>query len=149
MKKIILTLVAGATLATAAQAANFDNNAEAIHYRQSAFGIIAHNFGDMAAMLKGKKPFDQQVFEQRAANVAALAAIPAEGFIPGSDKGETEALSKIWQDKGDFDAIMKKFQKASAELAIAAKSGDKKAIKMAFKNTAKNCKGCHDSYKKD
>lgn len=149
MKKIVLTLITGATLAASAQAANFDDNADAIHYRQSAFGLIAHNFGDMAAMLKGKKPFDQTVFEQRAANVAALSTIPAEGFIPGSDKGETEALAKIWSDKADFDAIMVKFQKAAAELALAAKSGDKKAIKMAFKNTGKNCKGCHDSYKKD
>lgn len=149
MKKIILTLIASATLATSVQAGSFDDSADAIHYRQSAFGLIAHNFGDMAAMLKGKKPFDQSVFEQRAANVAALSAMPAEGFIPGSDKGNTEALAKVWSEKAEFDAIMVKFQKAAAELAIAAKSGDKKAIKMAFKNTGKNCKGCHDSYKKD
>ena len=44
MKKIILTLIASTTLATAVQAENFENNADAIHYRQSAFGLIAHNF---------------------------------------------------------------------------------------------------------
>ena len=149
MKKILLTLVAGVTLVGAAQAHNYDDANDAIHYRQSAFGLIAYNFGDMGAMLKGKKPMDNAVFTQRAANVAALSKIPFEGFIEGSDKGDTDAMAKIWQDRADFDSKMDTFQTNAALLAIAAEKGDLAEIKTAFGNTGKSCKGCHDAYKKD
>jgi cytochrome c556 len=149
MKKIFLTLTASATLVAAVQAHNFDDAKDAIHYRQSAFGLIAYNFGDMAAMLKGKKPMNAEVFTMRAANVAALSKLPREGFVPGSDQGNTEAQSKIWQDMADFDSKMEKFQSNAALLAAAAHKGDINEIKQAFGDTGKSCKGCHDAYKKD
>ncbi|CAM4010637.1 c-type cytochrome [Shewanella aquimarina] len=148
-KLSLLALAGSALLATAVQANNFKESDDAIHYRQSAFGLIAHNFGDMGAMLKGKKPFDAEVFAMRAQNVAALSKLPAEGFVAGSDKGDTGALAKIWSDKADFDAKMSTFQDNAAKLAVAAQSDDKNAIKQAFMNTGKSCKGCHDIYKKD
>ncbi|WP_299794165.1 cytochrome c [uncultured Shewanella sp.] len=149
MKRSLLACIAGTVLATTVQANTFKDSDDAIHYRQSAFSLMAHNFGDMGAMLKGKKPFDAKTFNLRAENVAALAKLPSEGFIEGSDKGETGALSKIWTEKSDFDAKMKQLQQDSAALAIASKSDDRKALKQAFMKTAKNCKGCHDVYKKD
>ncbi|AZG74248.1 c-type cytochrome [Shewanella livingstonensis] len=149
MKKIILTVAVTAMMIPAVFANNFEETADAIEYRQAAFGLIAYNFGDMGAMLKGKKPFDAAIFSARADNVAALSKIPHEGFIAGSDKGDTEALAKIWQDKADFDSKMTAFQDNAAALAVAAKSSDRNNIKQAFANTGKSCKGCHDVYKKD
>ncbi|WOT07025.1 c-type cytochrome [Shewanella youngdeokensis] len=150
MLKISLVLVAAtACLATSVQANNFKEVDDAIHYRQAAFGMIAHNFGDMGAMLKGKKDYDAAIFAMRATNVAALSKLPLEGFVSGSDTGSTEALAKIWSDKTDFDAKMKTFQENADLLALAAGTSDKKQIKQAFINTGKSCKGCHDVYKKD
>ncbi|MBT1444526.1 cytochrome c [Shewanella sp. JM162201] len=147
MKKVLLCL--SALAAFGATANNFESTDDAIHYRESAFGLIAYQFGDMSAMLKGKKEFNADVFAQRAANVAALSKLPAEGFIDGSDKGKTDALPKIWENKADFDSRMTEFQDNAAKLAEVAKGGDKDAIKAAFANTGKSCKGCHDNYKKD
>jgi cytochrome c556 len=149
MKKILLTVAVTAMMIPAVFANNFEETADAIEYRQAAFGLIAYNFGDMGAMLKGKKPFDAAVFSARADNVAALSKIPHEGFIAGSDKGDTEALAKIWQDRADFDSKMTAFQDNAAVLAVAAKTTDENNIKQAFTNTGKSCKGCHDVYKKD
>ncbi|MCG9695966.1 cytochrome c [Shewanella sp. Isolate11] len=149
IKLSLLALTGSALLTAAVQANNFKDSDDAIHYRQAAYGLIAHNFGDMADMLKGKKPFDAKVFAQRAQNVSALSLIPAEGFIEGSDKGDTEALAKIWTDKADFDSKMATFQDNAAKLAVVAQSDDQDAIKAAFMNTGKSCKGCHDVYKAD
>jgi cytochrome c556 len=149
MKKILLTVAVTAMMIPAVFANNFKETADAIEYRQAAFGLIAYNFGDMGAMLKGKKPFDAAVFSSRADNVAALSKLPHEGFIDGSDKGDTEALAKIWQDKADFDSKITAFQDNAAALAIAAKTSNENNIKQAFANTGKSCKGCHDVYKKD
>ncbi|MBM7071958.1 cytochrome c [Shewanella sp. 202IG2-18] len=110
---------------------------------------MAHNFGNMSAMLKGKKEMNAEEFEQRATNIAALSHLPLEGFIDGSYSGDTEALAKIEQNKSDFVDKMEALKVASAKLAMVAKSGDKKAIKTAFGQTAKTCKSCHKAYKKD
>ncbi len=148
-KMSLIALAATATFATSVYANNFKEAEDAIEYRQSAFSMIAYNFGDMGAMLKGKKEFNAEVFAMRAENVAALSKLPLEGFIAGSDKGDTEALAKVWGDKADFDAKMKTFQENAAVLAQVAAKGDKKELKKAFGNTGKSCKGCHDVYKKD
>ncbi|MBL4817493.1 cytochrome c [Shewanella sp.] len=149
LKMTVLALVSSAILSTGVQASNFKEADDAIHYRQSAFSLMAHNFGDMGAMLKGKKPFDSEIFAMRAQNVAALSKLPLEGFIPGSDQGETEALAKIWTEKSDFDAKMKTLQDNAAALLLASASDDKKLLKQSFMQVAKSCKGCHDVYKKD
>jgi len=144
-----MTLAGASLLSGMALAHNFDDAKEAIEYRQSAFSLIAYNFGDMGAMLKGKKPFDAEVFAMRAQHVAALSKLPIEGFIPDSDKGHTDALAKIWQDKADFDAKMSQFQENAAALAEVAKGNNQDEIKQAFMKTGKSCKGCHDNFKKD
>ena len=74
-KMAILAIVSSTVLATSVQADNFKKTDDAIEYRQSAFSLMAYNFGDMGAMLKGKKPFDAQVFAMRAENVAALSKL--------------------------------------------------------------------------
>lgn len=151
-KSFISTLVMSGLLTTsvfAESASNFKKTEDAIKYRQAGFSLIYHNFADMGAMVKGKKPFDTNVFAARAENVAALAYLPLEGFVENSDKGNTDAKSEIWQDKADFESKMKQFQIDSTQLAQIAKSGDQAAMKSAFIITAKNCKSCHNSYKKD
>ena len=149
MKKLLIALTTTLVLAPNVYANNFKDTDHAIDYRKSAFGLIAYNFGDMGAMLKGKKDFDAAVFASRATNVAALSKIPHEGFIAGSDKGDTDALAKIWTDKADFDSKMTQFQENAAKLAVAAPGSDLGQIKDAFGNTGQSCKGCHDVYKKD
>ena len=149
MKKMLLAVATTVMIIPAVFANNFKEPADAIEYRQAAFDLIAYNFGDMSAMLKGKKPFDAAVFSSRADNVAALSKLPHEGFIAGSDQGDTDALAKIWHDKADFDSKMTSFQDNAAALSVVAKSSDKKQIKQAFANTGKSCKSCHDVYRKD
>ncbi len=149
IKKTLLISALSIAISAPVIANNFKKTDDAVEYRQSAFSLLSHNFGDMAAMLKGKKEMDAKIFAQRATNVAALAQLPHEGFIDGSYSGDTEALSKIENNKSDFNDKMEALKVASAKLAMIAKGNDKKAIKVAFGNTAKACKSCHKAYKKD
>ncbi|WP_028117929.1 c-type cytochrome [Ferrimonas senticii] len=150
MKKVViataLLLCTGSAMAKGA----FDDAADAIDYRQAAFGLIKENFADMGAMLKNKKPMDSQVFAERAEHLAMLAAIPFNGFdVKGSDQGDTGALPAVWSDRGEFNAIADKFQLATKALAKASSSGDSRAIAKAFGGVGKTCKGCHDQFKAD
>lgn len=146
MKKIFVVGMVSAVLMGSTLALATDVE-EAIEYRQGVFNTMKWHFGPMAGMVKGKIDFDAAEFSRRAELVAVLAKMPNEGFIAGSDLGETDAKSEIWESKDKFDAGMDALAKNAAALADAAKSGDMNIIKPAFGELGKTCKGCHDDFR--
>ncbi|MCW8329966.1 cytochrome c [Photobacterium sp. SDRW27] len=146
MKKVLLGSVM--LVATSVSATPFEKPEDAIHYRQSAFTMIAANFGDMAEMVKGRKDWDQAAFSQRAQFISQLSLMPEEAFeVPGSDQGDTKAKPEIWTDWDGFTVKLNKFQIDMAKLAKVSVEGDERATKRAFGVAAKNCKSCHSDYK--
>ncbi|GEK08569.1 cytochrome c [Pseudoalteromonas sp. J010] len=147
MKKLLTVTLLSCLAATAQANTMFESAEDAIQYRQASFQLIRFQIGNMGDMLKGKVPFDAEAFKQRAQNAAQLSKMPWEAFIEGSDKGSTDALPAIWSDRAEFDGKAKKFAEYAQALAVAAESGDKKIIASAFKDWAKGCKDCHQSFK--
>ena len=120
---------------------------DAIKYRQSVMTVIGWQFKPLGAMVKGDRPFDKDVFVKNAAYLEVLSKMPMEGFIAGSDKGETKAKPEIWTEMDKFKGGMEKLQTETAKLAQVAKTGDMNAIKAQFGETSKTCKACHDNFK--
>lgn len=143
--------VAVATLAATLAAADAFAQAkpeDAILYRQGAFKVIGWNFGPMAAMVQGRIPYDKEGFAKRAANVAAVSAMPFEGFGPGTDAGApTKAKPEVWSKADDFKAKMMKMNEETTKLAAIAKTGSLDDIKKQFGATGASCKACHDDYR--
>lgn len=146
MKRIFVIGMATSIL-MGSQLASATDVEDAIEYRQGVFKTIKWNFGPMAGMVKGKIDFDAAEFSRRADLVAVLAKMPGEGFIDGSDMGDTDAKPEIWENKDKFDSGMDALAKNAAALADAAKSGDMNIIKPAFGELGKTCKGCHDNFR--
>lgn len=141
-----ISVILGATLS----AQTFAESAEedAIKYRQSVFTAIRWHFGPMGAMLRGKMPYDAEQFKHHATRVSALAHMPREGFIEGSDFGDTQAKAELWENLDDVSARFDVLIKDTAILAAAA-GGDMDAVKGPFGTVAKSCKGCHDKYREE
>jgi cytochrome c556 len=148
MKRLILALTAGAALTAALPAAaQFAKPEDAIKYRKAAFTVMARHFGTIGAMVNDKMPFDAKVAASSAELVATMSHLPWEGFMAGTDTGETKALPVVWKDADKFKAAGTKMQDAVAKLASVAKGGDKAAIKAAFGEAGGTCKGCHDDFR--
>ena len=79
--------------------------------------------------------------------VAFMSKLPLEGFVPGSDTGETKAKPEIWLDMDDFKAKLEKMQAEVAKLAEIAKAGDLNTSKAQLGEAGKACKACHDKYR--
>jgi len=120
----------------------------AIKYRQGVMRVMSCNLMPMGAMVKGVKPFDKAIFARNAARMEAVSTMPAEGFIPDSDLGETKAKIDIWNKPDKFKGAMEKMQKEVAKLAQVSKAGDEAAMKTQFGEVGKACKGCHDDFQK-
>ena len=98
MKKLLPTaaLLLAATLAAPAHA-QFAKAEDAIQYRQGAFRVLGHHFGRLGAMANGKMPYNAATAAADGDVIAAVAKLPATGFVPGSETGhDTRALPALW-----------------------------------------------------
>lgn len=141
MKKLILAFALTALSATA-------SFADPIADRQALMKANGKAVGSIVPIAKGEAPFD-------AAAVAAAFAAINEGamkldvatlFPAGSDKGDTTASPKIWEDAAGFQAAVDKF-KADAAAAAASNPADLAAFQTQFGTLTKNCGTCHETYR--
>ncbi len=142
---VVLALCAGAAVADKER----DPKEQAVKARKAAFTLMAANVGPMGAMAKGKKPFNQEEFAKRAANLEVLSNMPWEFFIPESNVGKSESKPEVWTKPEEFKKIAEKFQQEVAKLVQSSKGGDQKAMFEQFGTTAKSCKSCHKKFKED
>ena len=147
MRIIALSLGLAVTLSMTSSAVAQVKPEDAIKYRKSVYAVMGWNFGPLAAMAKGDKPYDKDEAIRRSANIAFVSRLPLEGFIPGSDLGETKAKPEIWDNLDDFKSKLEKMQGETAKLADVAKLGDFNALKAQIGETGKACKACHDKYR--
>jgi cytochrome c556 len=141
-------LAALALVASAAQA-QFAKPEDAIKYRKSVMFVMGQHAGRLGAMVQGKMPWDAATAASNAETIAMLSRLPWPAFAPGTDQGDTRAKPDIWSDNAKFKANAERLQEQTAKLAAAAKSGDEAAVKAAFGEVGKTCKGCHDQFRKE
>ena len=148
MRKYLLAVSAVVMTLTTTGAAAQAKPEDIIKYRQSVYKVMLWNFGPMAAMVKGDKPYDKETFARHAAIVAQMSPLLMEGYTAGSDKGaETKAKPEIWAKPADFKEKMDKMVGETKKLATTSTTGNFDDIKKQFGATGSACKACHDDYK--
>ena len=147
MKRLAAALLFAVSASLFGTAAFAQKPEDAIKFRRGVMAVIGWNFGPMAAMAKGDRPYDAAAFARHAEIVAFMSKLPLEGFVPGSDTGETKAKPEIWLDMDDFKAKLEKMQAEVAKLAEVAKAADLNTSKAQLGETGKACKACHDKYR--
>ena len=145
MKKFALLAGLAAALSVSAVDAQPLKPEDQVKQRQAGYRVLGYNFGSLAAMAQGKKPYNREEAARNASLAAAIADYPRMFFGEGSDKGETRAKPEIWQKRADFDAKMDKMIAAVKALPQAA--GDEAALKKAVADAGAACKACHDDYR--
>ena len=127
---------------------HFDDKEMQQSYRQSWFAMVAMNFGPMASSVKGEIPWNQEMMQGWANDLATLTTLNImRGFGDGSDKGTTRAKPEIWENKADFESKMNDLKTAAAALQKTTAGGDREAIAADVGAVGKACKACHDEYK--
>lgn len=145
----LLAAATGLLLATGVSAQSFQKPEDAIKYRRSAFTVLGAHFGPLGAMANGRVPFDAQQAARHGDVIAMVSHLPFNGFVAGTDKGETRAKPEIWSEQAKFKGAAEKMQSEVGKLAAAAKTGNLDNLKAAFGPAAQSCKACHDEYRKD
>ena len=119
----------------------------AIKFRRNAYSMLTWYFGPLSKMAKGISPYDRDAFIRNAETLAFLVKLPKEGFIPGSDKGDTKARPEIWSEAGRFKLANEALEKETGKLVELAKGNNFDATKEQLVKVQKACKACHEDFK--
>lgn len=118
-----------------------------VELRQAMMAVVGHNMGSMVAMIKGQDEFSAQQFMLHASSMNNMFTMLPQPFEPESFEGETKAKQAIWQNTDDFNQLMSQAAMKTKTLMDASADGDQDAIKAAFGEVGKTCKGCHKTYR--
>ncbi|KUM24173.1 cytochrome C556 [Mesorhizobium loti] len=141
MRKLVLAI---SMLAFAGSAAF----ADPIKDRQALMKERGKLAGQLSKVVKGEDDFDA------AAVLTTLKALQANAekfdadtlFPAGSDKGDTTAAPKIWQDTAGFKASADKLL-TDVKAAVASPPADVDALKAQLNTIGGDCGTCHQSYR--
>lgn len=149
LKKISMTGLSMALLIGFSGMAQAEMSREdyAIKFRRGGYTVLGWYYGPLYRMAKGEMPYDKALFLRNAEYLAVLSKLPKDGFIPGTEKGDTKAKPEIWSKSDKFKEANDRLENESARLAELAKGGNLDVLKEQFGKLQKTCKACHDDFK--
>ena len=104
-----------------------------IKYRQNTMKALGGHMGATAQIVRGKVDYrNHLVFH--AESIEAISRRVGELFPEGSDFGETKAKEAVWEKPEEFKKATKKAENAAADYLVAARNGDKTAIRESFRS---------------
>jgi cytochrome c556 len=116
-------------------------------YRQSIMRVAAYKSATIGAMARGEVPVDEAAFAKAVNDLAAVAGMMAEGFMPQGAPEGSRALPEIWTNWADFETKADALVTAAQGLADATRTGGFAAGSPLVQSTAGNCGGCHRTYR--
>jgi cytochrome c556 len=145
MKKFAFALSALMLSAAAATAAD-----DPIASRKALMDANGAAAAVSGAMLKGDLDYNPTVAMAAIMTLRAVSHSYGAFFPAGSDKGETKASPKIWEDMAGFRKELAEFQEhADAAAQASGEDGpaDLEAFKAAVTPIFGDCKDCHQNYR--
>lgn len=137
-------------LATMAPAQDGATLPPQVHARQSLMGLYQYYLMPLGGMAQGKVPYDAEVAQSAAANLATLAKMPIFDMWPAgtstSDIEGTRALPAMWDNLDDVVAKIGALGAAADAMTVAAGTGAD-ALKAAMGPLGAACAGCHQPYR--
>jgi len=120
---------------------------QAFLFRDAVMTLVAAKMLTVGDMARGDIPADDAVFTKAATDLAALAGMTTEGFMPEGIPAGSRAMPEIWQNWSDFEARARDFQQAAQAVADAAQNGGLQAARDLVRPLQQTCGGCHSTYR--
>ncbi|WP_428623498.1 c-type cytochrome [Sedimenticola sp.] len=119
-----------------------------VKQRMDLMSSIGKKMKSIAAMVKGKAPFNPESIGLDAAGIGQVSPEIKTLFPAGSLHKPSEALPVIWDDWERFTSLTVRLETEANNLQAAALQGDKKAVTRQFVSLGKVCSSCHTDFRK-
>jgi cytochrome c556 len=148
----LLTLAAcsqGPSPSAPAAAAEDDSpEGQAFEYRAGLMHAVAWKVGKLNSMEMGEIPANDMMALKYSRDVASLAGMLTEGFIPNSAVKGSAALPEIWTNFPDFEQKAKDLGTAATALADGVQANGFESSKGLVPAVRQTCGGCHRPYRR-
>lgn len=141
--------VSALLLAGLAGTATAADPVDVVKERQQGMKKLGGGMQAISKFLKNEGPTAADA-ATAADTIAAVAKMDAKAVFPqgtAAGVGESAAKPELWTNWASAEAKWGDFQKASVQLAAAAKGGDKAQIGQALQATSKTCGSCHEDFR--
>ncbi len=137
-----------AVFAVAGIAVSHSGATGVVKTRMEAMKDMGGRMKSLAAMVRGRAPFDAASAKEAADAIAAHARDVPRLFPKGSRHGPSEAVEKIWSEWPQFTAEAKTLaDRADAFGRRAATATTGADLGGAFGDIGRSCKSCHNRYR--
>jgi len=103
-------------------------------------------YGAAQGMIKGEIPFNPVLAAAVIRTNNAVAYSFGDYFPPGSDKGDTRASPKIWDEMEEFQRYLAEFR-AATDAARQADPKTLEAFQASMTEVNRTCQQCHDEFR--
>lgn len=135
---------------SATNSAALDRKSEqAIKHRRAAFALMSTYFSRLVQTVDEDRPFDASQVKRDALTLESLSRLPWEGFVAGTESGDSRARDDIWFEEDAFRKLANDLQTAASTLAKTAATGDLAALRSSVRATRDVCNACHKRFRKD
>lgn len=142
---LALSLLALGTAAFATVAFAHGGATGIVKERMDQMSAVSKSMKAIAAMMRGKEPYDPDRVRSLAAEVGARGGTHLTELFPeGSLDHPTEALATVWTDWARFAEEAEEMRRAATALAKGAASDNALSL---FSDLAGTCKSCHDRFR--
>lgn len=148
MKRIISFFLLTLFVSTSGIAQEDRKIEQAIKHRKAAFTLMATYWSRILQTVEGTRPYDPNAVILDAKKVEYLSHLPWEGFVAGSERGDTKAKEDIWLDEDQFKKMAKDLEAKTTNLVKVAELKDQKKLKIAFEQARDSCSACHKEFRK-
>ncbi|WP_374765097.1 c-type cytochrome [Yunchengibacter salinarum] len=117
-------------------------------YRHQLMEVVGYSAKNIVMHMKGEVDLDGQMLgHARILDQAAAMAKDAFAKDTRHKQGKTDSKDAVWENWEDFSSRLDSFKSDTAALVSALESEE--GVPAATKAMFKNCKSCHDEYRKD
>ncbi|KAA9008892.1 c-type cytochrome [Histidinibacterium aquaticum] len=147
-----LALAAAAALFAGALPAQDQATEAAIGARQAHMNLYAHNLGIVGGMARGNIPYDAEMAQTAAADLALVAQVSQQAYWPEGSSveatDETRALPAIWENMEEFRGYADQLVEAAMDLESVAGDGQE-ALGAGLQGVGQACGGCHEDFRQE
>lgn len=119
-----------------------------IDYRKDIMMAMDWNLVRIAQMVRRQIPYnrDRLIAEGRA--IRELSTLPWVAFVQGSDRGDTKAEPRIWQQPSQFQVKIRQFEKVALQLEQSTSQAKLAGVARPLGEVAQGCRSCHHRFMK-
>jgi cytochrome c556 len=120
---------------------------QAFQFRQAVMRVAANKMTTIGGMAREEIPLDEEVFAKAVTDLAVVAGMATEGFMPQGAPTGSRALPEVWTNWADFEQKAADFQNAAQGLANAVQTGGFASAQGLVQGAAGTCGACHRTYR--